>query len=100
VRGFVAASGRGFDDLLGGDPAPTFAALQKANPVMIPEVMNYSLAAMKRLRLVQGDSAKGERTGLITRERITQQIEILDSLGLLEKKVSVDDVAVFDFVPR
>jgi NitT/TauT family transport system substrate-binding protein len=99
VRAFVAASARGFNDLLEGDPAPAFGVLQQANPVMTPDIMNYSLGAMKRLRLVQGDAAKGERTGLITRERIAQQIEILGSLELLEKPVSVDDVAVFDFVP-
>jgi NitT/TauT family transport system substrate-binding protein len=99
VRAFVAASARGFDDLIGGDPAPALAALQKANPIMTPDITRYSLDAMRRLKLVQGDPAKGERTGLITRERLAQQIKILGDLGQLEKPVTVDDVAVFDFVP-
>ncbi len=99
VRAFVAASAKGFDDLLEGDPAPALAALSAANKLMSPDVMNYSLRKMKELRLVQGDPAKGEYTGLITRERIAAQIEILGSLGLLDKPVKVDDVAVFDFVP-
>jgi NitT/TauT family transport system substrate-binding protein len=99
VRAFVVASVRGFDDLIDGDAAPAFAALQKANAMMTPDIMNYSLGAMKKLHLVQGDRAKGERTGLITRERIATQIETLQSLDQLKKPVSVDDVAVFDFVP-
>lgn len=99
VRAFVAASIRGFDDFLAGDPAPTFAALAQANPLMTPDIMTYSLNALKSRRLVQGDPAKGERTGLITRERIAAQIETLRGLGQLEKSVTVDDVAVFDFLP-
>lgn len=100
VRAFVAASVRGFDDLLEGDPAPAFAALQKANALMTPDVMTYSRDAMKSLHLVQGDPAHGERTGQITRERIARQIEILQSLGQLGRPVTVDEVAVFGFAPK
>jgi len=99
VRAFVAASVRGFDDLLDGDPAPAFAALREANALMTPDVMAFSREAMKSLRLVQGDPARGERTGLITRERIAQQIETLQSLGQLGKPLQVDDVAAFGLVP-
>jgi len=99
VRAFVAASLRGFDDLIDGDPEPAFAALRQANALMTPEVMAFSRDAMKSLRLVQGDPARGERTGLITRERIAQQIETLQSLGQLGKPLTVDDVAAFGFAP-
>jgi NitT/TauT family transport system substrate-binding protein len=98
VRAFVQASARGFHDFVTGDPAPALNALQAANKLMSPELMAYSLGAMKELHLVEGDAAKGERAGLITRERIAAQIEILQSLGQLERPVTVDDVAVFDFV--
>ena len=99
VRAFVAATVRGFDDLLDGDPAPAFGALQKANALMTPDVMAFSREAMKSLRLVQGDPARGERTGLITRERIARQIEILQSLGQLGKPLAVEDVAAFGLAP-
>ena len=99
VRAFVAASLRGFDDLIDGDPEPAFAALRQANALMTPEVMAFSREAMKSLRLVQGDPARGERTGLITRERIAQQIETLQSLGQLGKALTVDDVAAFGYAP-
>lgn len=100
VRKFVAATARGFDDLLDGDPAPAFAALAKANKVMTPDVMQFSHGALKSLRLVQGRAADGERTGLITRERIAAQVKILTDLGQLPKPLTVDDVAVFDFLPK
>jgi NitT/TauT family transport system substrate-binding protein len=99
VRAFVAASVRGFDDLLDGDPAPAFAALQQANALMTPDVMAFSRDAMKSLRLVQGDPARGERTGQITRARIAHQIETLQSLGQLGKPLQVEDVAAFGFAP-
>lgn len=99
VRAFVAASVRGFDDLIDGDPAPAFIALQKANALMTPDVMAFSRDAMKSLRLVQGDPARGEHTGQITRERIARQIEILQSLGQLGKPLTVEDVAAFGLAP-
>lgn len=99
VRHFVAATARGFDDMIDGDPATAFGALGKANPLMTPGVMSYSLGAMKSLGLVQGRADQGERTGLITRERIAAQLKILTELGQLTKPLTVDDVAVFDLVP-
>jgi NitT/TauT family transport system substrate-binding protein len=99
ARRFVAASVRGFDALIGGDAGPALRALSDANPLMTPDVMAFSLREMKRLRLVQGDPAKGERTGLLARERLARQIDILGSLGLLGRPVTVDDVAVFDCLP-
>lgn len=100
VRAFVAATIRGFDDVLDGDPAPAFAALHKANALMTPEVMEFSRGAMKRMRLVQGDPARGERTGQITRERMLHQIETLQSLGQLGRPVTIEDVFAPGFAPQ
>lgn len=99
VSAFVRASVRGFEDMLEGDPAPAFNALAAVNNVMTPEIMNYTRTTLRELHLIQGDPQKGEHTGLITRERLADQIEILGSLGLLDRPLAVDDVAVFDFVP-
>ena len=66
---------------------------------MYPALMQHSLGQMRALRLVQGSSAEGERTGRIIRERIAKQIEQLQELGLLAKTLSVDDVARFDLLP-
>lgn len=99
VRRFVAASVRGFQDLLAGDPAAAFAALTRANRLMTPEIMNYSLGELKKLHLVDGNTAEGERPGLLTHERLASQLRILEELGQLGKPLTVDDVAVFGFIP-
>lgn len=99
VTAFVRTSIQGFDDMLEHDPAPAFDALAAANNVMTPAIMDYTRETLREMRLIQGNPAKGEHTGLITRERIAGQIEILSSLGLLDRPLTVDEVAVFDFLP-
>lgn len=99
VRAFVAASVRGIEEFITGEPAPALAALGRANALMTPDVMAFSLDAMKSLRLVQGNAVAGECTGLITRERLQKQIETLQNLGQLGKPLTVDEVATFAFVP-
>lgn len=95
VRAFVAATVRGYTDYISGDPAPAFAALAAANPLMTPDVMEFSLAAMRRLRLVEGDAAAGESAGVLQRARIEGQIRILSELGLLGRDLTADEVASF-----
>lgn len=99
VRAFVAASVRGYEDFINGDPAPAMKALAATNPLMKPDVMDYSLAAMKRLHLVEGDATAGERPGVVTRARIEGQIRILGELGLLGRELKVDEVADFKIFP-
>jgi len=99
VRAFVAASVRGYVDYISGDPAPAFAALAAANPMMTPDVMEFSLDAMKRLNLVGGNPDAGERVGVIRRERIEGQIRILSDLGLLGRELTADEVADFEIFP-
>lgn len=99
LRRFLEATIDGYEDLLVGNPAPAFAAVSAANPAMDPALMQHSLGKMRALRLVQGSSAEGERTGRIIRERIARQIEQLQDLGLLARPLEVDDVARFDLLP-
>ncbi|HUG09974.1 MAG TPA: ABC transporter substrate-binding protein [Opitutaceae bacterium] len=99
VRAFVVASVRGYVDYISGDPAPAFAALAAANPMMTPDVMQFSLDAMKRLSLVEGDGAAGEHAGVIQRERIEGQIRILSELGLLGRELKANEVADFEIFP-
>jgi NitT/TauT family transport system substrate-binding protein len=99
VRAFVAASVRGYTDYISGDPAPAFAALAAANPLMTPDVMEFSLDAMRRLRLVEGNADAGERAGLLQRTRIEGQIRILSELGLLGREVTADEAVDFGIFP-
>lgn len=99
VRAFVQASVRGWVDYLTGDPAPADALLQKLRPDLSTEFLAYSRQAMRDHRLVLGDPARGERMGLLTTERLETQLRLLRELGLLDRELTVDDVATFEFLP-
>ncbi len=100
VRRFVRASVRGWIEYVTGDPGPADALLKKLRPDLPAGIFAYSLAAMKRYHLVQGDPARGERAGLLTRARLQQEISLLEQVGVLEHPVTVDQVAALDFVPK
>ncbi|MFI5381652.1 MAG: ABC transporter substrate-binding protein [Tepidisphaerales bacterium] len=98
VRKFVRATLRGWTDYLTGDPGPANALLQKLRPDLTPEFCAYSIQAMKDYQLVLGDPKRGESMGQLTAPRLQTQIKLLQNLGVLEKSVSVDDVATFEFL--
>lgn len=99
VRRFVRASVKGWVDYLTRDPSPANAAIRRLRPDLPPEFLAYSIAAMKDHELVLGDAARGERMGLLTRERLQREINLLREVGVLDKPVTVDDVAALEFVP-
>jgi NitT/TauT family transport system substrate-binding protein len=99
VRRFVRASARGWVDYLTGNPAPANALLRRLRPDLTDDFMVYSIRAMKDNRLVLGDAARGERMGLLTRERLQRQIDLLREVGVLDKPVTVDDAATLEFIP-
>jgi NitT/TauT family transport system substrate-binding protein len=99
VRAFVAQSIRGWDDFLRGDPAPGKALIAARNEKMSDEFMGYSIEAMRRYRLVEGHADRGERTGLLTRRRLQEQIDLLATLKILERPLTVDQAVSFDFLP-
>jgi NitT/TauT family transport system substrate-binding protein len=100
VKAFVQASIRGWNDFIDGDSKPAETLLTKDNSENTPELMAYVRTALRAHGMVSGDPAKGEHTGLITRGRLTDQLNILRQLGLLKTPVSVDQVATFDFLPE
>jgi NitT/TauT family transport system substrate-binding protein len=99
VRAFVAASIRGWQEFLYADATEARAAIAKENPSQTPPLMDYSIAAMKRYQLVDGDSTKGERLGLLTPERMRAQMAALVELGLLAEPMPLAQVVSFEFLP-
>lgn len=99
IRAFVAASIRGWDDFLQGDPAPGKKLIAKLNEQMTEAFMDFSLKAMKESKLVEGDPARGEQTGLITRQRLQQQMDLLLELKIISAPVPFEKFASFDFLP-
>ena len=99
VRRFVRASVRGWVDYLTGDPAPAVARLRQLRPDLPGDFFAYSIGALRDYRLVLGDPANGERAGLLTRVRLQSEIDLLRRVGVLDRPVTVDDVADLEFVP-
>jgi hypothetical protein len=61
--------------------------------------MDYSISALKRYQLVEGDPAKGERMGLITPERMKAMLQTLVELKVLEAPIPLEKFVRFDFLP-
>jgi NitT/TauT family transport system substrate-binding protein len=99
TRAFVEASMRGWRDYLYGDPTPANREISRLNIQMKPDFLAYALRTMKRYRLVEGDPAKGEALGLVTRKRLQEQIDALQTIGALDHVVTPDDVADFKDMP-
>lgn len=99
VKAFVAGTIRGYTEFLHGDATEARARIQKENPSQVPALMDYSIEAMKRYKLVDGDPAKGERMGLITPARMTAMVQTLVDLGVLDAPMPLADFVSFDFLP-
>jgi len=99
VRAFVAASIRGWQDYLQGDPAPAHALIQQRNPQMSTGQLAYSRHALIAHALVTGDPARGEGIGQISVARIQQQIDVLTEVKILEVPVAATRVVTRAFLP-
>jgi NitT/TauT family transport system substrate-binding protein len=99
TRAFVQASLRGWEDYLHGDPEPANREIARRNVQMTPDFLAYAIRTMLEHRLVSGDPAQGEAIGQLSRRRLQDQIDFLRRLGVLDRIVTVDDVADFRFLP-
>jgi NitT/TauT family transport system substrate-binding protein len=99
VKAFVACTSRGWVDFLHGDASAARSRIQAENPSQSPALMDYSIAAMKRYDLVEGDPAKGEHAGLITATRMTDLLHTLVSLKILDASLPMESFVSFDFLP-
>jgi NitT/TauT family transport system substrate-binding protein len=99
VRKFLAATMRGWDDFMNGDPAPAKAIIAKRNENMDADFMNYSIKAMRDEHIVFGQPEAGERLGLMTRRRMQDQVDILARLKLIPGPVPLDKFVRFDLLP-
>jgi NitT/TauT family transport system substrate-binding protein len=99
VRAFVACTTRGWADFLFGDASKARARIQADNPSQTPALMDYSVAMMKKYRIIDGDSAKGDRIGLITPERIRAVGQALVDLKILDAQPPLENYVSFDYLP-
>ncbi len=99
VRAFVAATARGWADYLAGDPSEAHREILRRNPQISVELLEFTRGEIIRRGLARGDSAKGEKLGQLSLDRIAREIETLRSLGVLTTPLAVGDVATIDYVP-
>lgn len=94
IKAFTEASIRGWNDYLTGDRTDANAMISANNPQQTPELMDYVANSMIENKLVSGRPENGEKTGLVTTERIQKQIEQLTEIEMLESEVKVEDVLI------
>jgi NitT/TauT family transport system substrate-binding protein len=99
VRAFMAATLRGWDEYMNGDPSPGKTLIAKSNPQMTEEFMDYSTKAMHDYHIVSGKPEAGEKLGLMTRQRLQEQVNDLVRLKIISGPIPVDNFARFDFIP-
>ncbi len=100
TRAFLAASLRGWEDYLTGDPAPGDAEIMRSNREMTPEFLAFSRAALIKHRLFTGDPAKGDAPGELSPARLREDIKTLVDLKLLDAPIAPGEVATTEFLPQ
>ena len=99
VRAFVQASIRGWRDYLESDPAPAELLILKRNPQMTLELLTFSRQELILRALVRGDPAKGEDIGQLSLTRLSEQMDTLLNLKIMEAPLALSSVATKDFLP-
>ena len=100
VRAFVQASIRGWRDYLGSDPAPANMLILKRNPQMSAALLDFSRQELILRSLVRGDPALGEDIGQLSLARLSEQMDALLSLKIMEAPLAISSVATTEFLPR
>ena len=99
TRAFVAATIRGWNDYLNGDPTGANQEICRRNTQMSPDFIAYAMKSMRTYRLISGDPERGESTGHLSRARLQEQIDTLSGMGALDRPVTVEEVARLDLAP-
>ncbi|MBT5903366.1 MAG: ABC transporter substrate-binding protein [Opitutaceae bacterium] len=99
VRAFVAASIRGWQDYIRGNPAPAHDLISRENDHMTQDQMVFSHSEMIIQRFVDGDPAAGEEIGALDPVRLNHHAKLLHDLGVLETLLPLDAYADLSFLP-
>ncbi|MDD4349025.1 MAG: ABC transporter substrate-binding protein [Opitutales bacterium] len=95
VRRFVQATHEGWHSYLYGDYHPAHRLIAERNPMMTDDFMEYIRKSLFQWGIVSGEGNDPSVIGSVDNERLSQQIEILHELGVIEKKVDLASVFAF-----
>lgn len=103
TRAFIAATIRGWEEYLHGDPAPAHALMKAENPNNTDAFLAYSRQMIIDEQLVTGRDTDTGRSGIGQLEptRFATQIDQLEELGILQPagKLTPPDVMSTDYLP-
>ncbi|MEM0954752.1 MAG: ABC transporter substrate-binding protein [Pseudomonadota bacterium] len=99
VAAFIRASIKGWRDFMTGDPRPAFDLIMQSNPQQNLDLMQDTLAQMKRYSLTEGDIEAGEELGQYDLTRIGKVIAQLEDIGLLERRVTIEETIALATLP-
>ncbi len=96
VKAFVEASIEGWIGYLWGNPAAGNKLILEANSEMTPELIAFSIAAMKRNKMV-GQKAD---VGKMTDKRWQDFQSEMSGMGLVDKNLDVTKAYTLEFLPK
>ncbi|MEY4690751.1 MAG: hypothetical protein RIT19_1076 [Verrucomicrobiota bacterium] len=99
VARFSRGAYRGWQEYF-RDPQPVHDHLRRISPTMEDAGMRFSYVAMRRLRLAEGDPARGESLGAVDPERWRTLGVILKDLGVIQSVPPIESVVSTAFTPR
>ncbi len=100
VQRFVDATLRGWASYLGGDPAPANALIKRDNPEMTDDKIAYSIATMRRYKLVEGGDAMRLGLGAMTAERWRAFYRSMVDVGALPGGLDIDRLFTLQFINK
>lgn len=99
VKAFVTASLRGWGDFMAGDTEAAFAYIKEQNPQQNDDFMAWTYQEMQGYQLAYGLEENGETLGQVDINRIGEQINLLNTLDLLDSPVDPEKLFFLDNYP-
>ncbi|MDE8343033.1 MAG: ABC transporter substrate-binding protein [Acidocella sp.] len=100
VKRFIEASTEGWYSFLYGDPAPAFAAIQKANPDMSTGLLRYGYEQIKARGIVDSGDAKTLGIYAMTDARWKAFFDQMAATGLYDKNMDYKAGYTLQFVDK
>ena len=99
TKAFVRASIRGWNSYMEGPREKANALIRERNPKMTPEFLDFSVGTMAENNLISGTGPR-EATGLLDPARIREQIDALETIGMLDKELDAESIAPLRYLPE
>ena len=99
VARFVRASTRGWRDYI-ADPSLANAEINKLNPAMNVDQMNFSAQTLKDMNFETGDGPDGDQLGRFTADRWATQYQQLIDLKVITTPIDPKTAYTLKYLPR